>query len=197
MAEPPKIYPSLSVSESEKNSLQKAESDLLFYKLTQIEKELKHYKKLKKKWNVFKNILHYAKYPTAIVLLGGDIALAFTGIGIPVAIIGAGITIGELISVNVLEDTLVKNKIKNYDNHCKHLQSWIDKMYLFKADALRDGIIDQKEINQFKDMLTEYALSLEKKNSPQKEEKLTVKQELEKMKKDLQAMRERPKATSG
>ena len=85
----------------------KLQADNLFFKLEQIEKELKHYLKLKKKWNIFKNILHYSKYPFAVILTGLDIGLIFTGIGIPVAIAGAGITIAEVIGTNVLEDSLV------------------------------------------------------------------------------------------
>ena len=80
------LYPNpLSISQMEQSALLKLQADNLFFKLEQIEKELKHYIKLKKKWNIFKNILHYSKYPFAVILTGLDIGLIFTGIGIPVA----------------------------------------------------------------------------------------------------------------
>ena len=35
-------------------------------------------------------------------------------------------------------------------------------MYLFKTDVLKDGVIDEREINQWKDMLKQYDTSLKK-----------------------------------
>ena len=33
---------------------------------------------------------------------------------------------------------------------------WLDRMYLFKQDTLRDGVIDAKEIDQWRQILNEY-----------------------------------------
>ena len=33
-------------------------------------------------------------------------------------------------------------------------------MYLFKTDVLKDGVIDEREISQWKDMLKQYDISL-------------------------------------
>ena len=76
------LNPSLSQSENDKISLLKLKAKNLFIKLEQIDKELKHYNKLKYKWNIFENILHYSKYLLAVILGGLDIALIFTKIGI-------------------------------------------------------------------------------------------------------------------
>ena len=126
------IYPSVSDSQSEQKSLLKLQSENLFNKLEQIENEFKNYNKLKHKWNIFKNILHYSKYPLTLILGGLDVALIFTRIGIPLAIIGAGITVGEVVETNVFEDTIVNVKIDKYNKMCKHIKKWIDKMYIFK-----------------------------------------------------------------
>ena len=150
------IYPSVSDSQNEQKSLIKLQSENLFNKLEQIEKEFKHYNKLKHKWNIFKNILHYSKYPLAVILGGLDVALIFTGIGIPLALIGAGVTIGEVVGTNVFEDTVVNLKIDKYNKECKHIKEWIDKMYIFKVEALKDNVIDAKEIQQWKQLLIEY-----------------------------------------
>jgi hypothetical protein len=164
------IYPntstlgSLSFSQNEQSALFKLQADNLFFKLEQIEKELQHYHKLKNKWNLFKNILHYSKYPFAVILGGLDVGLIFTGVGIPIAVAlavsGAGLTLAEVISTNVLEDSLVNIKLNKYETKCKHLKQWVDRMYLFKTDVLKDGVIDEKEINQWKDMLKLYDKSL-------------------------------------
>ena len=43
--------------------------------------------------------------------------------------------------------------MNNYNKKCKHISTWIDKMYLFKQDTLRNGVIDLKEINQWNEIL--------------------------------------------
>lgn len=40
-----------------------------------------------------------------------------------------------------------------------HLKEWIDRMYMFKNEALRDHILDQKEIELWNVLLNEYAQS--------------------------------------
>ena len=71
----------LSFSETEKNNNLKLQSENLTIKVDQLKIDLKHYKKLKNRWNMVKNIFHYGKYPLAVILAAGDIALIFTGIG--------------------------------------------------------------------------------------------------------------------
>ena len=39
-------------------------------------------------------------------------------------------------------------KVNNYNNKCKHINTWIDRMYLFKQDTLHDWVIDAKGIDQ-------------------------------------------------
>ena len=169
------IYPSVSDSQNEQKSLIKLQSENLFNKLEQIEKELKHYNKLKHKWNIFKNVLHYSKYPLALILGGLDVALIFTGIGIPLAIIGAGVTIGEVVGTNVFEDAIVNVKIDKYNKKCKHIKEWIDKMYIFKIEELKDNVIDVKEIQQWKQLLIEYEQSLTNIQSSKNEKKIDLK----------------------
>ena len=48
-------------------------------------------------------------------------------------------------------------------------------MYLFKQDALRDGVIDAKEIEQWKQIINEYEESLKEITSPKNEEKIDLK----------------------
>jgi hypothetical protein len=161
------LYPTISNSEREheyvlklQNEVLSKECDNLFIKLNELEKELKHYKKLKRRWKIFRNILHYSKYPISVLLIGGDIALIFTGIGIPIAIAGACVTGIELLGTNIIEDTLVTKKVNKYEYKITHLKEWIDKMYIFRCEALHDGKIDQKEIDLWRKLLNEYSESL-------------------------------------
>ena len=90
------LYPnSLSSSQTEHQQILKLKVDTLFLKLTQLEDKLKHYSKFKRKWNRFKNILRYSKYPISILFAGADIGLSFIPIvKIPLAIISTAITLG-------------------------------------------------------------------------------------------------------
>ena len=88
------LYPNtLSVTQTEHQQILKLQADTLFLQLTQLEDKLKHYFKLKRKWNRFKNILRYSKYPIAILFAGIDAGLIFLPIiGIPIAIISTLVT---------------------------------------------------------------------------------------------------------
>ena len=154
----------------------KRQVDTLFLKLTQLEDKLKHYSKLKRKWNKFKNSLRYHKYPIAILFAGADIGWSFIPIvGIPLAIIRTAVTLGKVIKANILENSFVNVKVNTYDKKCKHITKWLDRMYLFKQDALRDGVIDAKEIEQWKQIINEYEESLKEITSPKNEEKIDLK----------------------
>ena len=88
---------------------------------------MKHYSKLKRKWNRFKNILRYSKYLIAILFAGADIGLSFIPIvEIPLTIISTAVTLGEIIGANVLEDSFINVKINIYDKKCKHITKWLD-----------------------------------------------------------------------
>ena len=137
----------LSSSQTEHQQILKLQADTLILKLTQLEDKLKHYSKLKRKWNRFKKILRYSKYPIAILFAGADIGSFIPIVGIPLAIISTTVPLGEVIGANVLEDSFVNVKVNTYDKKCKHISKWLDRMYLFKQDTLRDGVIDAKEID--------------------------------------------------
>ena len=170
------LYPNpLSVCQTKHQQILKLQADTLFLKLTQFEDKLKHYSKLKRKWNRFKNILRYSKYPIAILFAGAHIGLSSIPIvGIPLAIISTAVTLGEVIGANVLEDSFVNVKVNMNDKKCKHITKWLDRMYLFKQDTLRDGVIDAMEIEQWNQILNEYEESLKEITSPKNEEKIDL-----------------------
>ena len=109
----------------------------------------------------------------AILFAGADIGLSFIPIvGITLAIISTAVTLGLVIGANVLEDSFVNVKVNTYDKKCKHIIKWLDRMYLFKQDTLRAGVIDAKEIDQWKQILNEYEESLKEITTPTNEEKI-------------------------
>ena len=143
------LYPNpLSVCQTEHQHILKLQADTLFLKLTQLDNKLKHYSKLKRKWNRFKNILRYSKYPIAILFAGADIRLSFIPIvGIPLAIISTTVTLGEVIGANVLEDSVVNVKVNTYDTKCKHITKWLDRMYLSNKILYMMELLMQRKLN--------------------------------------------------
>ena len=51
----------------------------------------------------------------------------------------------------------------------------VRQKYLFKQDTLRDGVIDAKEIDQWRQILNKYEVSLKEITSPKNEEKIDLK----------------------
>ena len=51
-------------------------------------------------------------------------------------------------------------KQNTYDKKCKHITKRLYQMYLFKQTTLSDGVIDAKEIDQWRQILNEYEESL-------------------------------------
>lgn len=149
------IYPQITSAELNK---EKMKNLMMFH--DSLVKQMKHYQKLKSRWNVVKNVMHYSKYPVGVAMIGGDIALAFTGLGIPIAVAGGIVTAVELVGSNIVEDTLMKRKVQKYRQKTLFFKEWIDKMHVFVTDALRDGIIDDKEIDQWKNLIQEHNIAL-------------------------------------
>ena len=61
---------------------------------------------------------------------------------IQLTIIITAVTLGEIIGANVLLDSFVNVNVNTYNKKCKHITKWLDRVYLFKQDNLRDGVID-------------------------------------------------------
>lgn len=105
-------------------------------------KQINHYGKLIRRWNVLKNVMHYSKYPIGVAISACDQALAFTGVNIPVAIAKGLVTAVELVGSNIVEDTLMKRKVQKYRQNTLFFKEWIYNMHVFVNDATNDGIID-------------------------------------------------------
>jgi hypothetical protein len=167
------IYPPLDLDfeKVHQQELNKEKSKNLFSKLQQLENEYKHYKKLKHKWNVFKNILHYSKYPVAGFMVVGDVVLLVipTGVTQILGIAGIACTISEVSLGSIVEDTVVKHKVHKYRHKCEHLKEWIDKMYVFKSEAEHDGIISSEEIEKWRQLLEQYSNASKKLSNVQQD----------------------------
>ena len=144
------LYPNpLSSAQTKHQQILKLQADTLFLKLTQLEDKLKHYSKLKRKWNRFKTILRYSKYPIAILFAGADIRLSFIPIiEIPLAIISTAVTLGDVIGANVLENSFVNVKVNTYDKNVNILlNGLIECICLNKIHYVIELLMQKKLIN--------------------------------------------------
>jgi hypothetical protein len=137
------------------------QTENLFARYKTLQKEFTHYTKLKRRWNLLNNILHFGRIPVTCGLGLADVALFITGIGAPLAVAGAAVTFGELLS-SIAFETFVGNKLHKYNSRIKFIQSWLDRMHVFKCDAQMDGRIDAKEIMQWRALLEEYDHEVDK-----------------------------------
>lgn len=46
-----------------------------------------------------------------------------------------------------MKESLVRSMVNKYTAEAVHLKEFIDRMYVFKNEALRDQFFDQKEID--------------------------------------------------
>ena len=146
------IIPIVNIYPSSKE-IQKIRLDNLLFKEKMLEDKLKHYKKIKRKWIILKNILHYSKYPISGILIVGDLILILFPPTLIFAIGSISLTVSEIVCTNILEDSLLKIKVNKYKKKCIDIQSLIDKLYVFKNKALKDGIISDLELDEFDNLL--------------------------------------------
>ena len=104
-----------------------------------------------------------------------DIWLSFIPIvGILLAIISSAVPLGVVIGAFVLIDSFANVKVNTYDKKCKHITKCLDRLYLVKQNTLRDGNIDAKDIDTWKQILNEYNESLKEITTLNNEEKLNL-----------------------
>ena len=86
--------------------------------------------------------------------------------------------------MSLFEDMVANTKVNKYTKKIEFLDYHINSMHIFKVDALRDGIIDEKELQLWKRLIDEYEASLKelKKDLKKSEEKINVKQMFEEWK---------------
>lgn len=168
------LYPPIEDTLKFDERVQKIRLENLLDKEKQIEVKLKHYKKLKRRWNIFKKIFHFGKYPIAVLQYLGDAALLLFPGTQPIGFIGIAVTTTELVGSNVLEDALLNVKVNKYAKKCDLLQEYINKMYVFKIESIKDGVISEHEMQLFTQLLNEYESKLSSHTDSKNGENLEV-----------------------
>ena len=129
-----------------------------------LNKDLKRYQKLNKRW---KKVDKSIKISATIFIGLTSIATAISSplvkpLVYPWIPIVLGIVSGtESILLGGTVFGLTNKKKKFYLDKCKHIQSYLDKMYLYIEKCKEDGIITLEEIEGFRKLIEEYKLGLE------------------------------------
>ncbi len=174
---------------TDENELQKVRVNSLLKEENHMEFDLKRIRKCKKKWNILSNILHYSKYGIEVVTISSGAILLFFPLSMPVGIILIGISVVEVVGLNVLEDSLVKSEVNKYKTKSNKLHDLIEKIHFFKRDAMKDGILSEKEMDHFNAILNEYESNKKKERDiPIKENPKNLEKEFSEMKVLMQTL---------
>ena len=167
-------YPIIKSAEETKELVNKAINPMrvkeMLLQRDILNKDLKRYQKLNKRW---KKVDKSIKISATIFIGLTSIATAISSpLIIPLVYPWIPIFLGVLSGTEsiLLGGTvfgLTNKKKKFYLDKCKHIQSYLDKMYLYIEKCKEDGIITLEEIEGFRKLMEEYKLGLENFKTPE------------------------------
>ena len=122
-----------------------------------MKKQLEYYKKLAKKYLFFKRLLRYVGVASGISLEVIAVVIEMISIGIGTSV-SISLMIGGVLLPTLSEglNKLIDLKRNKYLKKIKHIEEYLNKLYLFTKEAAEDKIISLEEMKKFKDILSEY-----------------------------------------
>lgn len=105
-------------------------------------------------------MLNYGKYPLGAIIIGEKAVLFFKELKILISIASLGQTPEELIGGSLLKDSLVKSTLYSYKLKIAYLKELIEKIYVSKAEAVMDGVLDQRKIKLWNSLFVEFGDTL-------------------------------------
>ena len=125
-------------------------------KINGIEKELKHYSKLRKRWKNFTTISKFSFFGIFIISeIGTGLIVFIPVVGQFAPLIIPAVGLLEMgISAGLLK--IIDKRKKNMDNKIIKCRSTLDKLFLFLQKALKDKIIDEFEMEIFNKIINDY-----------------------------------------
>ena len=159
--------PSIETNTINIKQLSDARVNEMMNKKKELEKELKRYAKIRKRWGRADVGIKI----TGIVLAStGAVAGILTGVIagpllIPIFVPSLPIIVGvltasETILTGGLVIGLTSKKKAFYRDKCNLIQSYIDKMYLYIEKARNDNIITIEELDGFRKLMDEYNVAV-------------------------------------
>jgi hypothetical protein len=178
-------YPSLlSDKENYEVAMNKSRIDEMSNKRHELERQLRHYIKIKKRWDKADSSLKITG-----TVLAGSMAVAgavVSGLTVPLTIpivipitLGA-ITASETIITSGLVMGLTGRKKSFYREKINIIQSYLDKMFVYCEKVRQDGVITVEELEGFKHLMEEYQNTINSKISNEEYDYEKIKREAEK-----------------
>src|SRR5277367_4441768 len=159
-----KLYPKIpyeDISDKVNKNLSDSRSKEIQGKRNEMEKSLRHYKKILKRWKMIGNVLKIG----SIIVVGG--------VGITSIVLGFGafvlpITLGILAAIGATEGIIseavvmgvVKKKVAKFKKKIEHIQEYISKSWFLFEKIREDSIISLVEIDEFRKLMENYEKGL-------------------------------------
>ena len=157
----PEVISKSQLDELTDGQLSKARATEILNKQKELEKELKHYKKLLGKWKKGRNILRGLSLGFSISLAAGGATLAAivsSGLALPIAIpiaMGGAAALEEVIT-NTILFTYVKKKIHRFKEKYDIVNNTLNRLYHFYHLAIEDKKITVEEMQEFRKLVADY-----------------------------------------
>src|SRR5437773_12298572 len=162
-----KLYPEIpkvhyeDISDKVNKNLSDARSKEIQGKRNELEKSLKHYKKILKRWKQIDSAL---KIGSVIIVGGLGVTTIVLGIGFlatPLILrILAAVGTSEGIISEAIVLGVVKKKVIKFKKKIEHIQEFISKSWFLFEKIREDSIISLQEIDEFRKLMDDYEKGL-------------------------------------
>lgn len=156
------LYPNLNITDSIIKDLNKSRIDEMNTNLTMLEKDLKRYTKLLRRWkNTSKGLTISGAVLIGFTSIASGVIL-FPSLAVPLVVPGilgiSGVLEGTLLEG--LNMSICQHRINYLDKKASLVKSYIDKLYYYTQKAKTDNVITLEEIEGFHRILDEYRKEL-------------------------------------
>ena len=162
-----KLYPEIpkvhyeDISDKVNKNLSDARIKEIQCKRAELEKSLKHYKKILKRWKQIDSALKIG----SIIIVGG---LGVTTIVLGIGFLATPLILGILAAVGTSEGIIseaivlgvVKKKVIKFKKKIEHIQEYISKSWFLFEKIREDSIINLQEIDEFRKLMDNYEKGL-------------------------------------
>ncbi len=151
-----KIYPDIT-QETVLNSLSKIRIKSMMDRITEIKKQLKHYRKLKHRWSVAQISARVSGLTIAGILsVGGSIIGFVTTGGLIIPIVLTGSAALEGVISEIIADGLCLSKKNKFNDKCKIIEDTLNRLYIFIQKASEDNSIDNQELDDYYKIIEQF-----------------------------------------
>ena len=149
------------------NSLSRDRAKSIKEKVDDLQRVLQRYKKLRKRWKSARNIVTGVGITIGVSCGVGALvtgSLLTSGIAIPILVptIIGGIAVAESAISGSICLTLIKRRIHKFNEKAKIVSIYANRLYHFYHKAVDDKAISLEEMEEFKQILTEYEQEMNK-----------------------------------